>query len=252
MDGVAMGGAAIYAMSPKYRVATERTMFAMPETAIGYFNDAGGSHFLPRLPNNFGVYMGLTGYRVKGYQNKQAGLATHYIKSEKLDEVEAKLINCKTHDEVSGILDSYSSIPSPPETELDTIMPQINKCFSGANVEEIFESLQNDGSDWSKKTLKILSKMSPTSLKVTHRSITLGRNLSIRDCLKLEVHLVTQHAIKSEMKEGVRAMLVEKDFKPNWNPKTIQEVTEEQVAWFFNPSPHDCEFTFDTEVPSKL
>lgn len=100
IDGLAVGGAAIYSMPGKYRVVTEKTVISMPETTIGYFNDAGSSHFLSRLDNNFGIYMGMTGAKVKGIDAKKVGLATHYIQSHKLDDLEKTLVKCKTHGDV--------------------------------------------------------------------------------------------------------------------------------------------------------
>lgn len=251
MDGLAMGGATYYSLPGRFCVVTERTVFSMPETAIGSFNDSGSSYFLPRLAHNFGIYMGLTGARVKGFDLKKVGLATHYIESEKLEDLEEKLSVCKTHDDVAKILQTFSFDPSSKETELDSIIPRIDKCFGGATVEEIYENLQHDGSDWAMKTVKILDKMSPTSLKVTHKNLLLGRISSLRDCLKREWLLVIHHSLDSDLKEGCRALLVDKDFKPQWNPKTIKEVTEEQVERFFQPSPDGDELTFEISLPQK-
>lgn len=253
IDGLAMGGAAIYAMSPRYRVATERTTFAMPETAIGYFNDAGASFFLSRIKNNFGVYIGMTGVRVKGFDMKKVGLATHYIESRKLDDVERNLMNCKSHEDVEKVLKSFEDAPPSNTAELDQILPRINKCFSGATVEEIYENLRQDESLWATETIKTLNKMSPTSLKVTHRSINMGRNLSLRECFKLELRLVINYGIHGEeMKEGVRALLVDKDFKPKWNPKTVEEVTERHVGRYFAPAPGEDQLIFDENLSHKL
>ncbi|CRK88952.1 CLUMA_CG002549, isoform A [Clunio marinus] len=246
VDGLAMGGAALYSVTSENAVATERTIFAMPETAIGYFNDAGATYFLSRLKNNFGVYMGMTGARVKGFDVKKVGLAGFFIESHKLNEVEKCLIKCKSHDEVKEVLNKFSSDPHSSLTELDRVLPNIQKCFSGASVEEIYENLNKDGSDWAKATLKTLNKMSPTSLKVVHRSFLLGKNLSLRDCLRMEFRLVLHSHIKSDFKEGVRAMLIDKDNKPKWSRKTIYDVTKDDVDRFFQPSPDGDELTFET------
>lgn len=252
VDGLALGGAAFFSLPAKYSVATERTAFAMPETAIGYFNDAGSSYHLPKLGNNLAFYIALTGARVKGFDLKKVGLATHYVESSKLDNLEKRLIVCKTHEEVQRILDSFSSDPSDSQTELDELLPKINNCFGGATVEDIYERLQQDGSEWALKTIKTLNRMSPTSLKVTHRNYVLGKTSSLRDCLKREFQLVIHHINGSDLEEGVRAMLLEKDNKPRWNPKTVQEVTEEHVARFFKPSQGGDELAFETDVQSKL
>lgn len=193
IDGLAMGGASFYAMPGKYRIATERTKFAMPETAIGYFNDAVSSYWLSRLENNFGIYVGLTGTFVKGFDMKKSGLATHYIESKKLDELQQDLVQCQSHADVEQVLTDSSSDPPSPVTELDEILPNINKCFSGTTMEEIFENLENDGSEWSRNTLTTLKTKSPTSLKVSLRCLSTGKNISLRDCLKMEMVLTMNY-----------------------------------------------------------
>ena len=247
INGLAMGGAAFYAVPGKYRVVTEKAVFSMPETAIGYFNDAGASYFLPRLDNHVGLYIGMTGARLQGFDLKKVKLATHYVDSSVIDDLEKKLLVCKSHQDVERILNDLSTIPLSSVTELDEITPKINKCFAGKTVEEIYENLQLDGSTWAKETIKTLNKMSPTSLKVTHRSITLGKHLSMKDCLEMEQRLVYNQILNSDLKEGVRALLVDKDLKPQWNPKTLSEVTEEHVTKFFLPMPKE-----DVEIISRL
>ena len=252
LDGVAMGGASWYSTQCKFCVVTERTSFSMPETAIGYFNDAGSSFFLSRLAGNFGVFMGMTGYRVKGYDMIKVGLASHYVESSKLDELEMELIKCRTDDEVNQVLDRFASIPKTTDSELDSVMSFIDKCFGLPTVEEIFIALRQNGSEWATKTLKILMRLSPTGLKVTHRSINLGRNLSMRECLKMELRVVMRFFADSELEEGIRAVLIDKDNKPNWKPKTIAEVSDDHVRKFFEPLPELEELKFDLQLLPKL
>lgn len=252
-DGVAMGGASVYAQTGKYRIVTERTVFAMPETAIGYFNDAGASYFLPRLDNNLGFYLGMTGARLKGFDLKKVNLASHFIESSKMDELEKQLIGCKTHNEVQKVLNEFSTAPMSSASELDSLIPRIKKCFGGATVEEIYENLCLDGSDWAKNTIKVLNKMSPTSLKVVHRELTLGKTLSRRDCYRMEFRLVANQATGNDMGEGVRALLIDKDMKPKWNPKSLEEISDEHIEKFFGPTIKGEELTFETILPeSKL
>lgn len=248
VDGLAMGGAAFFATQDSaYRVATERTAFSMPEAALGYFNDAGGSYFLGRLEKNFGVFMGMTGYRVKGYDMKKVKLAKHFIESSKLDEVEKALMKCKTHAEVKRVLDSFETVPPSTASELDEILPKVEKCFGAPTVEEIYENLRNEGSAWALKTIETLNRMSPTSLKVTHRSINLGKKIPMRESLKMELRLVMHFVggLTGDFLEGIRAVLVEKDNKPSWNPRTLEEVTDEYVEDFFAPLPEADELKFD-------
>lgn len=246
MDGITMGGASPFTIPGKYRIATERTIYAMPETAIGFFNDAGASHFLSRMRFNVGVYMGMAGARITGYDVKKVGLATHYVESRRLEDLEKALLDCKTDEEIGKAIAKISSTPPTVETWLDYIMPRIDKCFDGDTVEEIFDNLHLDGSDWAMDTIQTLNKMSPTSLKVTHRSITLGKKMSLRECLKTEFRLAINHIIDSDLKEGCRALLIDKDFKPKWKPAILHDVTEEHVQRFFKPLPDGDELTFKT------
>lgn len=251
-DGLSFGGAAVYAQNGRYRVVTERSIFAMPETAIGYFNDASSTYFLPRLESNIGIYLGMTGVRLKGFDLKKVNLASYFLESSNINDLEKRLIDCKTFKEVENTLADFSTDPSSTVTELDALKSKIEKCFGGATVEEIYENLHRDASDWAKSTITTLDKMSPTSLKITHRAMILGRNLTLRECLKMELRIVVHILNKGDTKEGVRALLVDKDNKPKWNPKSLHEVTEERVSSFFEPLTFERELTFGRELKNKL
>lgn len=247
IDGITMGGASPLSIAGKYRIATERTSYAMPETAIGFFNDAGASYFLSRLRFNIGIYMGLTGARLSSYDVKKVGLATHFVESKKLEDLEKSLLTCKNDEEIGKTIANLASVPSSTETELDSVTSQIDKCFDGETVEEIYQNLHLDGSDWALNTIRTLNKMSPTSLKVTLRSLINGKKLPLRDCLKMEFCTAIHFVIESkDFREGTRAVLIDKDFKPKWNPPRLTEVTEEHVARFFKPLPDGDELTFET------
>ncbi|XP_017491553.1 PREDICTED: 3-hydroxyisobutyryl-CoA hydrolase, mitochondrial [Rhagoletis zephyria] len=236
MDGITMGGGVGLSVHGKYRIATERTLLAMPETAIGLFPDVGGSYFLPRLQGKLGLFLGLTGFRLKGDDVLKAGIATHYCESTKLGDLQNDLLNCKDADIVPNILEKYNS-PSKNDFILNAVMDKINKCFTANSVEEIVENLKRDGSDWSNKTLETLGKVSPLSLKVTFRELELGSKLLLPQCLKMEYRMVVRHLEDSDFKEGVRALLIDKDQMPRWNPSTLEAVTEERVDWFFRKLP---------------
>lgn len=252
IDGITMGGGVGLSVHGKYRVATEKTMFAMPETAIGLFPDVGGSYFLPRLPGKIGLYLGLTGFRLKGRDVHKAGVATHYVETTKLTELEAELCECKNEHDIEKTLYKYSSLfKDTTEFVLKPNLEQINKCFSGKTVEEIVKNLNTDGSAWAQSTLKLLSKMSPTSLKVTLKELELGSTMTLQECLQMEFRLAVHHCIKSDFKEGVRALLIDKDQSPKWNPATLEEVTEEHVAKFFLPLPDKDELVF-SDKSAKL
>ncbi|XP_054725459.1 3-hydroxyisobutyryl-CoA hydrolase, mitochondrial [Anastrepha obliqua] len=236
IDGITMGGGVGLSVHGKYRVATERTLFAMPETAIGLFPDVGGSYFLPRLEGKLGLFLGLTGFRLKGDDVLKAGIATHYCESTKLEDLQNELLNCKDTDTVPDILEKYNT-PSKKDFILNGVMDKINKCFTAESVEEIVQNLKSDGSEWANTTLETLGKVSPLSLKVTFRELELGSKLLLPQCLKMEYRMVVRHLEDSDFKEGVRALLIEKDQKPKWNPPTLEAVTEERVDWFFRKLP---------------
>ncbi|XP_017967946.1 3-hydroxyisobutyryl-CoA hydrolase, mitochondrial isoform X1 [Drosophila navojoa] len=245
IDGITMGGGVGLSVHGKYRVATDRTLFAMPETAIGLFPDVGGSYFLPRLQGKLGIYLGLTGHRLRGGDVYYAGIATHYCESSKVPELETALLNCPDADDVPEILEKFHSKPEKPFS-LTPVLEQINKHFSAGSVEEILESLRTDDSDWAKKQLEILSKVSPTSLKVTFRQLELGAQLSLAQCLIMEYRLAVRHLEpRADFKEGVRALLIDKDQKPKWQPATLSEVTEEHLDWFFKKLPDTEELKLD-------
>ncbi|XP_055905541.1 3-hydroxyisobutyryl-CoA hydrolase, mitochondrial [Eupeodes corollae] len=245
MDGITMGGGVGLSVHGRYRVATERTLFAMPETAIGLFPDVGGSHFLPRLNGKLGMYLGLTGFRLKGEDVANAGIATHYCPSDKLKHLENALLNCNDPDDIPDIMNSLTAKPEK-KFVLGPHLETINKCFSADSVEDIFRNLAKDGSEWSLNTLDILKKMSPLALKVTHRQLKHGANLSLTQCLIMEYRMVVRHLEDSDFKEGVRALLIDKDQKPKWNPSTIEAVTPERVAKFFAKLPD----TEELKLPS--
>lgn len=244
MNGITYGGSAGYGIAPKnYRVVTEKTSFAMPETTIGFFNDNGASYFLSRLKRNVGFYISLASARVNGGDIKKVGLADFFVLNERLDELEKSLIECKNQDDIEKTLKKFSS--EPATSEIDKILNEIDKCFDGDSVEEIIDNLHLDGSDWAMKTVNILNKFSPTSLKVCHRELELGKKLSLHDCLKMEYRMALHHAAGSDLHEGARALLVDKDNKPNYNLKTLHDVTEKDVERFFKPLANGDELTFE-------
>jgi len=192
IDGVVMGGGVGLSVHGKYRVATEKTMFAMPETAIGLFPDVGGGHFLPRLTGQLGMFLALTGHRLKGRDVLKAGVATHFVEKEKLGDLESSLLNLSaaSHESVSQLLTDYQN-QSPHDADtpfsLASIQDKIDRIFGGGSVEDILELLHKEGDDWSQKQIATLNKMSPTSLKITYRQIKEGAHLSLHDVLGTRV-----------------------------------------------------------------
>ncbi|XP_052868699.1 3-hydroxyisobutyryl-CoA hydrolase, mitochondrial [Anopheles cruzii] len=250
IDGITMGGGVGLSVHGKYRIATERTMFAMPETAIGLFPDVGGGYFLPRLQGKLGLYLGLTGYRLKGRDVYKAGVATHYVESKNLQALEQQLLATTSASEVEDVLARFSEKREAGlEFVLEKHLKQIDDCFGAPTVDDIFARLEKDGSEWAHSTLKLLHKMSPTSLVVTQKQLELGAKMDLKTCLRMEYRLAVHHAIDSDFKEGVRALLVDRDQTPRWNPDSLSKVDPGRIEKFFGPLPDGSELKFEDDEP---
>lgn len=236
LNGITMGGGVGLSVHGKYRVATDNTMFAMPEVAIGLFADVGGSHFLPKLPGAMGMYLALTGDRLKGVDVFKSGVATHFVAADKLDSLHTALTEIKNSDEIEGVLEHYSS-QNTPDAAFEPNLDNINECFSGDSVETIMEALTKNRSEWSAKHLKTMNRVSPFSLKVTHRMLTesAASNMDITDCLRMEYRAVVRFMSDGEFFEGVRALLIDKDLTPKWKHTTLEELPASRVDKCFLP-----------------
>lgn len=201
IDGIVMGGGVGMSVHGHYRVATERTLFAMPETIIGLFPDVGGSYFLPRLGGKLGTYLALTGERLRGSDVLKAGIATHYCSSSKLNDLEKDILKANNEQELKDILNKYNE-KNLPEFALAQHLDKINSYFSGNSVESILKKLESDHSDWAKKTCDTLLKMSPTSLKVSLKEIELGSNMTLQECLQMEYRIAVGCLSNKDFYEG--------------------------------------------------
>ncbi|XP_073389562.1 3-hydroxyisobutyryl-CoA hydrolase 1 isoform X2 [Physcomitrium patens] len=243
LDGVVMGGGNGVSMHGKFRIATENTKFAMPETAIGLHPDIGASYFLSRLPGHLGEYLGLTGTRLDGADLLSCGLVTHFVPSKRLDDLVDRLgnLNSGDPDVVSSAIDEFCDVVCPGDKS-PLHRDAIDRCFGHDTVEEIVQALEiqagRSEDEWYTNTLALLKKMSPISLKVALRSIREGRQQSLFQCLESDYRLVV-HAVNAthstDFYEGCRALLVDKDNKPKWSPPTLAEVTKEMVDDIFGP-----------------
>ncbi|XP_059198682.1 3-hydroxyisobutyryl-CoA hydrolase, mitochondrial [Centropristis striata] len=239
IDGITMGGGVGLSVHGRFRVATEKTLFAMPETAIGLFPDVGGGYFLPRLQGKLGLFLALTGFRLKGRDVQRAGVATHFVESNKIPELEKELVDLKSPsaEDVSRVLDSFqkqSSLDSEKAFVLEKHMSDIDRLFSSSSVEGIMQNLKADGSEFATKQAATLSRMSPTSLKLTYRQLQEGAALSLQDVLVMEYRLSQACMRGCDFYEGVRAVLVDKDQNPKWKPPTLEEVSEQMVDQSFS------------------
>lgn len=238
IDGITMGGGVGLSVHGRFRVATEKTMFAMPETGIGLFPDVGGGYFLPRLQGKLGLFLALTGFRIKGRDVQQAGVASHFVDSEKLPSLEKDLVQLKTpsNTDVAGVLNSYqaqSKLDDGKPFILAEHMDQINRLFEASSVEDIMQKLNEDGSSFALKQLETLKKMSPTSLKITFRQLQDGASMSLQEVLVMEYRLSQACMRGHDFYEGVRAVLIDRDQSPKWKPGVVEEVTEDLVDGCF-------------------
>ncbi len=237
IDGITMGGGVGVSAHGSHRVATERTTFAMPETGIGLFPDVGASYLLPRLPGKLGLYLGLTGYRMKAADCLYSEVATHYLASEALPALEAALVEAEwsgdTHEVAGGILDELASDPGEPP--LAAHRAEIDRLFAGASVEEIFAKLEAADTDWAKETLAHLRTRSPMSLKITFRAIDEGSRLDFDSVMTMEYRLSQACIASHDLAEGIRAAVIDKDNKPDWQPALLEEVTDDAVDGYFWP-----------------
>ncbi|CAM6066998.1 unnamed protein product [Sphagnum tenellum] len=244
LNGIVMGGGNGISIHGKFRVATENTLFAMPETAIGLHPDVGASYFLSRLPGHLGEYLGLTGTRLNGAEMLSCGLATHFVPSQRLADLEERLGSLNTSDAetVGTAIDEFCDVVYPGEKSPLHWREAIDSCFQKENMEEIMHAVeaeaQQSADEWYENTLNSLKKMSPISLKVTLRSIREGRQQSLHQCLEHE-YRVSVNAVNAEVStdfyEGCRAVLVDKDNTPKWDPPSLEEVTPEMVSQIFAP-----------------
>lgn len=241
IDGITMGGGVGLSVHGQHRVATERTVFAMPETGIGLFPDVGGSYFLPRLGGRLGMYLALTGHRLKGRDVLKAGVATHVCDAARIGELEESLLSLQSPypEDVAAVLQKFheeATFSKDAPFSLQPVLPKIQSCFSGASVEEICRNLEKDGSEWAVKQLETLKKMSPTSLKVTFQQVERGAHLTLQECLTMEHRIVKRIYKGHDFTEGVGAVLIKKHQKPVWKPASLSEVSDEHIdSYYFSP-----------------
>lgn len=239
MDGITMGGGVGISQPAKFRVATENTRFAMPETGIGLFPDVGGGWYLPRLPGRIGQFLALTGARLDGAECYAMGLASHYLPSECMAEAKDRIaIN---PDRISGVLGQLSI--TPPAARIEKNLNEINRLFASDVYEEILIALEEDGSDWAMKERDTLGTKSPQTCKVALRQFKEGLEMSdfeseMKQEFAIGAHVVGRH----DFLEGVRALIVDKDNAPKWDPPTPEGVTEEMLNEIFKPLPKNREW----------
>jgi enoyl-CoA hydratase len=235
MDGIVMGGGIGLSAHGRHRIVTERSQLAMPETSIGLIPDVGGTWLLSRAPDAVGVYLGLTGERMRGAGTIFAGFADSFVPSVRLAELAAALA-APGGGEAAAVIKSFAE--PPPASELAQRASAIAGTFARETVEEIRDALAALNNEWAAKTLAELAGKSPLSLKLTLAAIRNARTLgSIENALNVEYRLCTRLFEHGEFIEGVRALLVDKDRSPKWRPPTIEESADVAAADWLAPLP---------------
>ena len=240
MDGITMGGGVGISLHARFRVATQNTKFAMPETGIGLFPDVGGGWYLSRLPGRMGEYIALTGHRLDGAECVALGLATHYLHAEQLEAAKTRI--AETPDAIEATLDEFAT--PAPDARFLAHRGAIDRLFASDHLEDIFAALEADTGDWPQQQLATLHTKSPQAMKVSLRLLAEGRTMpSFSDEMAQEYAVATRVGRLPDFAEGVRAVILDKDNAPRWNPATPEAVTQDQIDAIFAPLPEDQAWT---------
>ena len=231
MDGVTMGGGAGVSVHGSHRIATENTLFAMPETGIGLFPDVGASWFLPRLNGRLGTWLALTGARLQGADVAAAGLATHLIASADIAAVKAALLAGEGPDQ--ALARFAQAVPAPGYGEHIVVM---DRCFDQLSVTAIIDALRGEMDDWATRQADILATRSPLSMSVALAQLRRGREMTdFAEVMRMEYRIACRILRSHDFSEGVRAVLEDKDHAPRWSPSTLAEVTPDMIEAVFAP-----------------
>lgn len=232
IDGIVMGGGVGLSVHGMYRVAGDRYSFAYPEVGIGFFPDVGATYVLPRLPGKIGMWIGLTGFRVNADDGVYCGLATHRIESSQFSELQRALT---TDESVPEILSTFAD--GKNKGSLEDNHPLIDRIFALSSVEEILAALDGEMSEEAAKFARTIRQKSPVSLKIAFEQVQRGGLLGFAEAMRTEFRIVNRVAREPEFYEGIRAVVIEKDNAPKWNPATLEAVSQEKVQSYFAPLP---------------
>lgn len=237
MDGVTMGGGVGISLHGSHPIASERFIFAMPETTIGFFPDIGASYLLTRCCDSLGMYLGLTGSRLAAHDAKKAGLIKHIISADLMDNALEALSNEDLSSDAFARVDACL-LPyiTKDEIQQDSLIhPLIASCFAHAELAAIKNALVDARDPWADKILHILEKKSPLSLHITATQLRRAQGLSLASCLIMDFNLVNHFMRGHDFYEGVRALLIDKDNQPFWNPERWEQISEQQIIDYFEP-----------------
>jgi enoyl-CoA hydratase len=240
MDGVTMGGGVGLSRPCRFRVATERTTFAMPETGIGLFPDVGGGWYLSRMPDHLGLWLALTGARIKAADCQLLQIATDYVESARIPELKAAILAEPGRTE--ALLTEFEADAGRPT--LAQHQDEIAKLFAGDSVEAILADLEAADTEWAREQLKVLATKSPQTMKVAFRQLQLGAKArDFAENMAMEYRIGARVVQRHDFLEGVRAVIVEKDNAPKWSPPTPSAVDDATLDAIFAPLPSDQEWS---------
>ena len=246
IDGIDMGGGVGLSVHGSHSVASEKFLFAMPETTIGLFPDVGGGYFLSRLPGALGTFLALTSHRLKAADAQWAGIVDAYVPSAAMNELQAALgaadlSGPDANRKVDAVIARFAADPGMPM--LPAMMPDIDRCFSAESLQEIVDKLRKHPGEWAQKQLAALMKLSPISMAITLEQLKRCANRSFEDSMTIEYRM-SQNCMRPDHDffEGVRALLIDKDQRPKWNPPSIEGVTQAMIEAHFTPVSNDLFF----------
>ncbi len=239
LDGIVMGGGVGISVHGSHRIVTERTLFAMPETGIGLFPDVGATFMLPRRPGALGCYLGLSGARLGAADCVYAGIGTAHVAADGLAALEDALAETSLRADPFGAVDAvlaeFRSDPGP--APLLEARERVDACFRQDSLAAVLAALRAEASGWGAGQLEELAGKSPTSLAVTFRQLCKGATLDFDSAMRLEYRLVHRFMAGHDFREGVRALLIDKDRRPKWRPDRLDEVSDAMVDRYFAPLP---------------
>jgi enoyl-CoA hydratase/carnithine racemase len=241
LDGITLGGGMGLSQGSSLRIVGERTQMAMPEVAIGFFPDVGGSYFLSRLPGMLGRYLALTGLKINAADALYSRLADLYLPPAAIASTADDLSALRWgNDHFADLKQFLHARAAPPKSS--PTLPALRNCidahFSKSTVAAILSSLESETAGayaaWAEETAQLMRSRSPTLLSVTLRQLQRGANMSLAECFRMELGMAAHSFEQGDFLEGVRAVLIDKDNKPRWQPSRIEEVTESMIDAFFS------------------
>lgn len=235
INGIVMGGGVGVSVHGSHRIGTEKTLFSMPETAIGFFPDVGGTYFLPRMPKKMGIYCALSASRLKQADALASGVLTHAVSEDSLPDLETSL---ETANDIGAALRPYLVAPETGVLQRNEAL--VEHAFSASSVTEILNRLDAADEEFSSKTADAIRQKSPTSVLIAFEQMRRGAQLTFNECMKLEYRIVSRILHGDDFFEGIRAVVVDKDQAPKWAPNQLGQVDSASLASYFEePSDGD-------------